>query len=414
MTSVAAGVVAGGEVAGDRSAGSVDQLSVLQLGAEWFPERGGGLNRFYFDLLHHLPRAGFRCRGLVAGTAAGWPPTDGVAIDAFAPKQAPLLKRWTAERRAVAGALSAERFDLTAAHFAPYAFPVLGPATQGRPLVVHFQGPWAQESKEEGAGRLACAAKAFIERAVYRRATRLIVLSSPFKQILVNDYGIEPARVQVVPGGVDCARFDISESRQEARAKLGWPIDRPIVLTVRRLARRMGLENLIEAAEAIRRAVPTVLIHLAGGGAQRQQLEKAIHDRGLGDTVRLLGFVPDDQLPLAYRAADVSAVPTVALEGFGLVAAESLAAGTPALATPVDGLVDLLQPLSSDLMFAGSTAGDLSAGLIRALASPASLPTAVECAAYARRRFDWSVIAVGVADVYRQAIAEWQSRNRSS
>lgn len=62
-----------------------------------------------------------------------------------------------------------------------------------------------------------------------------------------------------------------------------------------------------------------------------------IVDRGLSDNVELLGFVPDDLLPHIYRAADLSIVPTQALEGFGLIALEALAAGTPVIVSPVGG-----------------------------------------------------------------------------
>ena len=314
----------------------------------------------------------------MTGTAAKWPTDGGVVPEAFAPMSVSLPKRWVGERRAVAAALADERFDVAVTHFAPYAFGVLGKITAGRrPLVAHFQGPWAQESRAEGGGRMACEVKARIERTVYRRARRLIVLSTPFKDILVRDYGVSPDRVRVVPGGVDCQRFEVPQTRDEARVKLGWPAGRPTVLTVRRLTPRMGLENLIEAAVDLRRAVPEILIHIAGGGKQRATLEEAITRRGLGGTVRLLGFVPDNMLPLAYRAADLTVVPTVALEGFGLVAAESLAAGTPALATPVDGLVDLLGPLSPGLLFAGASAGDVARGLSAALGGPVGPADAV-------------------------------------
>ncbi len=393
-------------VAAPRAAGSAAELKVLQLGAEWFPERGGGLNRFFHELLRVLPTTRVECRGFVAGTPEKWPRDDGAQPQAFAAMTTSLPRRWLAERRVIADAIATERFDLAVSHFAMYAFPVLNALTSPQPLVVHFHGPWAQESRAEGGRWLACAAKAAIERAVYRRASRIIVLSAPFKQVLVRDCGVQPDRIRVVPGGVNCDRFGVPESRAEARAKLGWPGGRPVVLSVRRLARRMGLENLVEAADVVRRAIPDVLVYIAGGGGQREPLEEAIRHRGLGSTVRLLGFVPDNLLPLAYRAADLTVVPSISLEGFGLVAGESLAAGTPVLATPIGGLVDLLGPLSERLLFTGTRAADIAAGLGAALADPSALPGAAECAAYARRRFDWRVVAAGIADVYRDAVRQ--------
>jgi glycosyltransferase involved in cell wall biosynthesis len=379
-------------------------ISALQVGGGWFPEEAGGLNRFYYDLLHHLPEAGVQCRGLVAGLSDRWPELEGVEVRAFESLVVPLRKRWAAEWKMACEEISHCDFDLIVSHFAPYAVPVYSKVSNKRPLVTHFQGPWARESREEGKSRLGCIAKGLIERLVYRRAHRLIVLSTPFKKLLTSEFGVNPDLVRVVPGGVDCDRFNISETRNEARARLDWPTDRPIVLAVRRLARRMGLENLIEAVEAVRREVPEMLLLIAGGGHERDRLREVIRTRGLDQSVRLLGFVPDDVLPLAYRAADLSVVPTVSLEGFGLVAAESLSAGTPVVATPVDGLVELLQPLSPDLLFQNSSPASIADGLIGALTGAIKLPDADRCSSYARRRFGWNVIAAAVADVYREVV----------
>ena len=76
------------------------------------------------------------------------------------------------------------------------------------------------------------------------------------------------------------------------------------------------------------------------------ELEARCVAEGLDRPRPLLGFVPDEQLPLAYRAADFSIVPSVALEGFGLIVAESLAAGTPVLVTAVGGLPETLEGLA--------------------------------------------------------------------
>ena len=75
---------------------------------------------------------------------------------------------------------------------------------------------------------------------------------------------------------------------------------------------------------------------------------------GLQDHVRLLGHVPEADLPLAYRAADLTVMPTASLEGFGLSVIESLAAGTPVLATPVGGMLDILPPLGEQLVLEGA------------------------------------------------------------
>ena len=84
----------------------------------------------------------------------------------------------------------------------------------------------------------------------------MIVLSRSFQGELVSRYGVDEDLTRVIPGGIDTERFNVSTTRSEARRQLGWPEDRPILLTVRRQVRRMGLENLIDAMEQVRGVLP--------------------------------------------------------------------------------------------------------------------------------------------------------------
>ena len=149
--------------------------------------------------------------------------------------------------------------------------------------------------------------------------------------------------------------------------------------------------------------VPDALVLIAGTGPLRAELEARVAALGLAHHVRFLGFVPDADLPTAYRAADLTVVPTTALEGFGLITVESLAAGTPCVVTPVGGLGEIIAPLSPQLITAGATKADVSTTIADALLGTIPLPTAEQCSAYARRCFDWPVIASRVRDVYELA-----------
>ena len=377
-------------------------LRSLQLGEGWFPERPGGLNRVVYHLARHLPEAGVGVRGLVVGSEDVAAATGG-RVAAFAAPEAPLPVRMMQARQAVRRVMADERLDVVAAHFALYAAPavdVLGAV----PLVVHFHGPWAEESRVEGSGGLAVAAKARIERRVYRRAARCIVLSEAFRAVLHRAYGVPEAHIRVVPGGVDVERFDVTQSRAEAREALGWPADRPLVLAVRRLRKRMGLEDLISAMTTVRRAVPEALLLIAGRGPLETDLKAHIEATNLDGHVRLLGFIADDVLPLAYRAADLSVVPTTSLEGFGLVTLEALAAGTPVLVTPVGGLPEAVRGLSENLILPEAGPAALADGLSRALRGTLALPDAPACRRYARETFAWPIIARRVRAVYEEAL----------
>ncbi|MEO0529304.1 MAG: glycosyltransferase family 4 protein [Planctomycetota bacterium] len=372
----------------------------MQIGAEWLSVRAGGLNRYTEGLARSLVAAGHPHRWLVMGD-------DRIDRDAgvdVRPVAAPtdsLLRRW----RGVRSALHATSPPLVATHFALYGYAVRKQLRK-LPHVVHFHGPWADESVAERAGKLAVLAKRHVERSVYATGDRFVTLSQAFADLLAERYRVDPALINVVPGGVDTSRFGIECSAGEARARLGWPTDRPTTLCVRRLVRRMGLEQLVEAMRAVRDAVPDAVLLIAGKGPLSEELDEQVRHLGLEDTVKLLGFVPDDDLPLAYRAADVSIVPTQTLEGFGLIIAESLAAGTPAIVTPVGGMPEVVSDLDPTLVLEDSSTGSIEAALVRALQSPKTLPTPTECRDHARARFDWSVVVQRLLAIYDEAIEQ--------
>ena len=377
------------------------KLALLQIGAEWLTNRAGGLNRYTHGLSHALAASEIRQHWLVMGDEAI--PTERIIrVQAVASPKAPLRKRFAALRVATRKAL-VDSPDVVTSHFALYAFPVRH-LLASRPHVVHFHGPWAAEAKAEGAPRWKTWLQYNKERAVYARADRVVTLSQAFARIAIEDYGVPESKVRIVPGGINAQQFDTGRSRAEARKALDLPTDRPIVVCVRRLARRMGLENLIEAIAEVTRSHPDVLLLIGGKGSLEKELQQRIQQRQLSQHVRLLGFVPDEDLPLLYRAGDLSIVPTQSLEGFGLITLESLAAGTPVLVTPVGGLPEVVRDLDPGLVMSGAEVGTLTATLSEALNGNLALPDSAACQEYVRTRFDWSVIVEQVLGVYHEAV----------
>lgn len=377
------------------------ELSIMELGMAWFPEQPGGLDRYYFELLAALSSHDAQISGFVTGTSLVGANSNGV-VQAFGRSDASVLSRWRALKRIVKQQLSLSPSSIIATHFALYAFPILR-LIKCCPHVVHFHGPWAAESREEGSGYFATAAKRWLEQQVYRRADRCIVLSAAFAKILADTYGVEKNRIRVIPGGVNIERFSTSMSMAEARCELGWAADRPIVLCVRRLARRMGLDHLIAAVAILKTKIPDVLVLIAGRGALHAELSQQILAGGLQNNIKLLGFAPDHQLPMMYQAANISIVPSQSLEGFGLTTVESLSAGTPVLVTPVGGLPEVVRHLSPRLILQDCTKEAIAAGLLAALSGEMSLPSSDECRQFAQDRYDWKKIAARVLDVYCEA-----------
>jgi glycogen(starch) synthase len=376
-------------------------LTSLQIGDLYLPDRVSGLSRVYMELIRALPPAGVEVHGMAVGTE-GLQERAGV-ITPFADTHDPLWKRVILARNAVRSLTRQRKIDLIASHFALYSAFLDGP-TQKIPLVVHFHGPWAGESAVENGSRHRNRMKLALERHVYRRAKRLIVLSQSFKIELSTRYGIDDELIRIVPGGIDVDRFNVDLSRSQARQKLGWPEDRPILLSVRRQVRRMGLENLIDAARDIVSSFPEFLVYIGGTGPITVELKNRIDDLNLTDNVRLLGRISEEILPHAYRAADFSIVPSQFLEGFGMTTLESLASGTPVLVTPVGGLPEVVRPLSPHCICSGTSADAIAATILQLLGDSSTLPSDAVCRAYAVNNFAWPRIAEKVRKVYEEAV----------
>jgi glycogen(starch) synthase len=375
---------------------------VLQIGNRWFPEAPGGLERYHYDLTRHLPAAGFDVLSLaVAQTDDHLGP--GSEMIAYASPSTFIVHRLSALRRAVRECLATRDVALIACHYPLYCFPVYD-LMRTLPTVMHFHGPWAAEGRIEGNSLPTWLSKRCIEQMVYQRSAGFVVLSAAFREILCKTYGVGAERISVIPGGVDVTHFDGPGDRLSARLKLGWEPNDPIAVSLRRLNRRMGIENLIDAMQKVVAAVPRARLFIGGSGPLQGAFEERIEGRGLSDHVRLLGRIPDEQLPMFYRAADVSIMPSVALEGFGLAAAESLACGTPVVVTPIGGLPEVVADLSPDLVLKHTEPETLADGLIRAFSGDLHLPDPAACADYARNRFAWPIITRQVAAFYRRTL----------
>ena len=378
-------------------------IRTLQIGNVWFEERQGGLARVYYELFRHLPQTAVHFRGLVIGSGGIEKKYGPESLSEFASAQESMASRLLKARSAVRQVLANQPVDLIASHFALYTFPALREISRV-PLVVHFHGPWASESGVEGAASVRSRIQAAVENAVYRRAKRFIVLSQAFAKELVERYQVSADAVRVVPGGVDIQRFNCSVSRSEARERLGFPQDRFVIVAVRRLANRMGLEDLIQAVKPLAQKHPDVLVYIAGSGALADKLQSLIEHLDLAGNVALLGRVPDDLLPLLYRGADLSVVPTFALEGFGMITLESLASGTPVMVTPIGGLPEVVQNLSRDLIFEDAGAPAMTCALDDVISGRRVLPDEHQCRSYVETHFTWGDAARKTREVYLEAL----------
>ncbi|MEP6889411.1 MAG: glycosyltransferase, partial [Nitrospirota bacterium] len=220
--------------------------------------------------------------------------------------------------------------------------------------------------------------------------------------------------ITVVPGAADPAMFYPPQDRNEIRRELKLPENRTVLFTVRNLVPRMGLEHLLEAMTMLGEEQRDLLLLIGGDGQLRSRLEEHIFSKGLHDAVRLLGFVPEDQLAKYYQASDLVVMPTLQLEGFGLVTVEALACGTPVMGTPVGAIPEVLSTVDPMFVAEGTDAASLAKTLRLILMRFRSQPGererwATKGRAMVEQRYNW---VAHTADLDRLFVR--LSKNRSA
>jgi glycosyltransferase involved in cell wall biosynthesis len=267
----------------------------------------------------------------------------------------------------VAAAIWREVGDLepgTVLH-AHYAMPALPLALGGIPYLYTFHAPVHREALAERQGSYALprivqapavASLKAAESLVVSRASGIFVLSRYMQEELARLSKRAAAASVLIPGGIDTDRFSPGPAEGDDWACRAAPL----LFAARRFTPRTGVLELIQAMPAVLRHLPQARLAVAGEGHMTPAVADTIQRLGLEPAVRLLGRISDEALVRWYRLATVSVMPTQSLEGFGLSAAESLACGTPVVATPLGANPELLSPLEPRLLAGGGTPDDLS------------------------------------------------------
>jgi D-inositol-3-phosphate glycosyltransferase len=251
-----------------------------------------------------------------------------------------------------------------------------------------------------------------IERRTMAGSDRVVALTAVDRQHMVRHYATL-APIDVIPGGVDLARFS-PRPRLEARQALGLQASSRILLFVGRIQRLKGLEVLLRAFARLDDLDARLVVvgGQRGTGHESREIGRVQNlaaKLGMEDRTRFVGAVAHEQLPLYYSAADVTVMPS-SYESFGLVAVESLACGTPVVATRVGGLSSLVRDGETGLLVPWRDA-ELFADRLRQILT--DQPLRQHLASNAREsvlRFSWERIADEHLAVYAQVRSARQAR----
>ncbi|MBI2324514.1 MAG: glycosyltransferase [Chloroflexi bacterium] len=256
-----------------------------------------------------------------------------------------------------------------------------------------------------------------IERRAVRESDALVAASEIEASELMELYGADPAKIRVVPCGVDVDAF--RPVRQvDARETLGRDQCERLVLFVGRIEQIKGIDVLLEAMGDLFRRRPDlrheVCLVVVGGALdpnddapeleKLEDLRRLVHEHRLEDNVDFIGSVDQRRLALWYDAADVCAVPSLT-ESFGLVALEAMASGTPVVATRVGGLQTVVVDGESGLLVPASDHQALAVAMERVLTDHRLRVHLAHGARDRAERFTWSRVGDGIEMLYDRILA---------
>jgi len=202
------------------------------------------------------------------------------------------------------------------------------------------------------------------------RASLITAVSRHTRWRVLEWANIPPERIRVLPNTVDAA-FTPGAPPADLERQYRRP-GRKILLTVCRLSRNdryKGIGRVFDALPKLLAGTPDLLYLIVGEGDDREDLRRLAESRGIGERVRFVGNVTDDDLVGYYRLADAFVMPSTK-EGFGIVFLEAAAAGASVIGGNSDGSVDALAEGEIGAMIDPKDVGTIVAALEAALASP--------------------------------------------
>ena len=237
-------------------------------------------------------------------------------------------------------------------------------------------------------------------RGSVRRAQRVIAVSEFTRADIVDVYGLDSAKVVAIPNGVGDQFRPLADASDRVRMRFG--INRPYLLCVGALQARKNVPLAIEAyARMTGRGTDCELVVAGGDKGGRLDVLEAILRTRLTGRVHLLGHVEDDELPALYSGARALVFPSL-YEGFGLPALESMACGTPVIASNTTGLAEAVG--EAGLTIDPSSVEELADAMRSVLNDEALRDRLVAAGRAHAANFTWARTAAATAAVYRAAL----------
>ena len=245
------------------------------------------------------------------------------------------------------------------------------------------------------------------ERHLAQNCHRIIASTDKEKRALIRHCGASSDKISVIPCGVNLDQFKALDKAQ-ARQYLGFGNDK-IILFVGRIDPLKGIDKLIKALPYLRNIQGLRLLVIGGGEHSQheiEQLRKLACDLKIENSVTFLDLVKHEELPYFYSGADVCVVPSY-YESFGLVALESLACGTPVVATDVGDFGNIIREGETGYVIRDNVPHHLADKIALLLSRPGTDKESAQLIRATINKFSWSNIAEAIIRDCRLALTSY-------
>ena len=251
-------------------------------------------------------------------------------------------------------------------------------------------------------------------RFTYQAADKILCVSEPAKSHLIDTWGVEAAKIVVMPNGVDTQLFRPLENSQLIRTQLGLD-GQPVVSFVGSFQLWHGIDRLVESFACVLKEIPQARLLLVGDGPARPVVEDTITRLGLSSRVTIMGLVPQAKIPEILAAVDVAVIPYPRLPKdlwfSPLKLYEYMAAGKAIVASASGQIAEVVQDGYNGLLVKPGDVVETAQAITRLLRNPAELDWLGKNARrQAVERHSWNGYIRRLETIYREAIDENNSK----
>jgi len=366
--------------------------------------RSGGAGIYAYNLSKELTRQGHHV-DLIATPDPGW--DAHTAFTVYGLKLSTMrivgMLKWSITATVYSMKLARKnRYDIVHVHHPlSHLYPMM--STLQIPMIATIHTLWSLVDPREPF-RPRRMINFLIDLATFKRCRAVIVLNRDNESRLLR-WGVSREKIRFIPNGVNCSKIlEVSRNTKTLLGRLHVPQGAIVVLHVGRLVKGKGLENLLEAWQIVQEsALDSVWMVVVGDGPLRESLVE--RSRSIPNIV-FAGFLSRGDLLTAYAESDLFVMPSEGGEGMPTVLLEAMAAGLPVVATRIAGISEIANLEFAKLVNPGDSQ-QLALALLDMIHDTASLRLMGTKASLISSKYDWSIIASYIVNVYESCRARY-------